>query len=110
MSVPITPNTVRDCVERPPNAPKKRMTKTERDLSKVRRRLTFEDEEEFELQLVREKFRQWNVREVEEIEDTEVLKKLHKWYSPQSQPRNSYEWTYVEDVRQAVEKRLKELS
>ena len=105
-----TPNSLHSRpLENPPNAPQKRSVRKQRDLSKVRRRLNFADSDE-EVQCVREKFRQWTVEDVREVEDKQLLEQLQVWYTPNSQPRNIYEWDYVESIKEAVDDRMKELS
>ena len=98
----------------PPTAPrKKKPSLTERRvLKKPLPKLVFPEERQSEWcvlaesGLVREKFLLHNPEEVEKIEDEETLLQLQKWYFPASQPRNPFEQTYVDEVLDAVNKKL----
>ena len=55
---------------------------------------------------VRQKFLRYNPEDVEEIDDLDLLQNMLEWYNPQSQPRNVFEHSYIDIMRDAVQKRL----
>ena len=62
-----------------------------------------------DLMLVRPKFLQYSKEGVLKMNDIDYLHRIRRWYSPQSQPRNWYEWHYITEVRKAAEERLRRL-
>ena len=59
---------------------------------------------------VRPKFLQYSYSDVCDSIDVDELKLITKWYSPQSQPRNHVEWTYVFGIEKLAIRRLNELT
>lgn len=58
---------------------------------------------------VSSKYKQYSANYIRQCTDVKELTQLTSWFSPNSQPRNHVEWTYVFGILREVEKRLKEL-
>ena len=101
----------------PPKLPRRRPAppRDRRQLDSVRRRLRFvpiphiSDEEAYNFSIhVRPKYLQYWPDTLHKL-STEQLRQVLEWYRwPPSQPRNSYEWTFVTLVADMAEELLKE--
>lgn len=58
---------------------------------------------------VREKYLRYTPEDVAEIDDIDTLINIREWYFPASQPRNLFEQTYIDLVREAAEEKLYKL-
>lgn len=58
---------------------------------------------------VREKYLLYSVDEVQKLENLKEVKRVLKWYTPSSQPRNRIESIYITQVHNAAWERFLEL-
>lgn len=58
---------------------------------------------------VRSKYKQYTVNYIRQCTDVKELSQLTIWFSPNSQPRNHVEWTFVFGILREVKRRLKKL-
>ena len=96
---------------KPPNAPKKkRSSLAERRIDQLP---SIEEKADWhylrDCGWVRHKFLRYDPDDAEEIHDLDLLTQMLTLYNPQSQPINVFEQSYIDIMREAIEKRLHKL-